>query len=236
MEGSCVSNPEKKFPRSSSFYTYDNCDAAFELSQASGEEPSTPYAEKGTRVHRVLAKNAPKEQLDDAEIDLAADLDVQHRKFLTAWLNGAEIEFELVEERLWMRKGLKPLYSGQPDRVVLSERRLLIPDFKTGWHPLDHIVATNAQLRSYVPLAVDHFNEMMGIIGPIQEVTVAIHKPGKKSPPAVFDAETINDARAWAANTAAARCFVRSGATRSSERQLIIKWPCGIFRIRLCVS
>jgi Protein of unknown function (DUF2800) len=191
-------SPEKRYPRSSFFYAMDNCDAAFELSQASGEEPSTPFAEKGTRVHRVLAKNAPKEQLDDAEADLAADLDSQRGRLLQAWLNGHEIEFELIEERLWMRKGLKPIYSGQPDRVVESKQRLLIPDFKTGWHPQDHIVATNAQLRSYVPLAVDHFNEELGIVGPIQEVTVAIHKPGKKSPPAVFDLEAINDARAWA--------------------------------------
>src|SRR6266436_9100588 len=191
-----MKSPEKRYPRSSFFYAMDNCDAAFELSQASGEEPSTPYAEKGTRVHAVLAKKLPKEQLDDAEADLAADLDVQRSKLLQGWLNGNEIEFELVEERLWMRKGLKPLYSGQPDRVVLSERRLLIPDFKTGWHPLDHIVATNVQLRSYVPLAVAYCDE--NDMGPIKEVTVAIHKPGKKSPPAVFDVEAIVDAEDWA--------------------------------------
>src|SRR5712664_1821257 len=107
-----MSSPEKRYPRGSSFYAYSNCDAAFELSQASGEEPPTPYAEKGTRVHSVLAKKMPKEQLDDAEADLAADLDSQRGRLVTGWLNGHEIEFELIEERLWMRKGLKPLYSG----------------------------------------------------------------------------------------------------------------------------
>jgi hypothetical protein len=77
----------------------------------------------------------------------------------------------------------------------------LIPDYKTGWHPLDHIVATNAQLRSYVPLAVDELGVRMGI--EIEEVTVAIHKPGKKSPPAVFNVEAISDARIWALDVVA---------------------------------
>jgi hypothetical protein len=193
-----MSNPEKRFPRSSFFYPMDNCEAAYRLSQASGEEPSTPYAEKGTRVHAVLAKKLPAKELDDAEADLAADLDVQRVRLVEGWLDGKRIEFEMIEERLWMRNGLKPMYSGQPDRVILSGPRLLIPDFKTGWHPLDHIVATNAQLRSYVPLAVDEIQARGGDLCEIEQVTVAILKPGKKSPPAVFDHEAIRDARAWA--------------------------------------
>jgi hypothetical protein len=191
-----VSNPEKRYPRSSFFYSMDNCDAAFELSQASGEEPPTVFAEKGTRVHAVLAGKIPANLLDDAEADLAADLGTQRARLLSTWLDGKAIDFEMIEERLWMRRGLKPMYSGQPDRVTLSGTRLLIPDYKTGWHPLDHIVATNAQLRSYVPLAVDELNVRMGV--EIEEVTVAIHKPGKKSPPAVFDSQAIKDARIWA--------------------------------------
>jgi hypothetical protein len=193
-----MSSPEKRYPRSSFFYSMDNCDAAFELSQASGEEPPTPYAEKGTRVHSVLAGKIPANLLDDAEADLAADLGTQRERLVSTWLDGKTIDFELIEERLWMRRGLKPVYSGRPDRVTVARPRLLIPDYKTGWHPLDHIVATNAQLRSYVPLAVDEVNSRMGGFDDIEEVTVAIHKPGKKSPPAVFNAEAIRDARAWA--------------------------------------
>src|SRR5258708_1351642 len=110
-----MSSPERRYPRSSFFYPMDNCDAAFELSQASGEEPPPVFSQKGSIIHSVLGRKPPKEKLEDAEAGLGADLDVQRSKFLTAWLNGHEIEFELIEERLWMRKGLKPLYSGQPD-------------------------------------------------------------------------------------------------------------------------
>jgi hypothetical protein len=146
----------------------------------------------------VLARKLSPKELDDAEADLAADLDAQRVRLVDGWLDGKRIEFEMIEERLWMRMGLKPMYSGQPDRVILSGPRLLIPDFKTGWHPLDHIVATNAQLRSYVPLAVDEIQARGGDLCEIEQVTVAILKPGKKSPPAVFDHEAIGDARAWA--------------------------------------
>jgi hypothetical protein len=190
-----MSNPEKRYPRSSFFYAMDNCDAAYELSQASGEEPPTVFAAKGTRVHAVLSGKLPPNLLDDAESDLATDLGVQRMRLQDGWLDGKKVEFEMIEERLWMRRGIKPLYSGQPDRVTMSGPRLLIPDFKTGWHPLDHIVATNAQLRSYVPLAVD---EVQARFSEIEEVTVAILKPGKKSPPARFDREAIRDARTWA--------------------------------------
>jgi hypothetical protein len=199
-----MTNAEKRYPRSSFFYSMDNCDAAFELSQASGEEPPTIYSDKGTRVHGVLARRNPPSELDDAEAHLAADLDDQKRRLVDGWLNGAKIDFEMVEERLWMRQGLKPVYSGQPDAVMLSASRLLIPDYKTGWHPLDHIVATNAQLRSYVPLAVDEVEiRTADLFTEIDEVTVAILKPGKKSPPAVFNAEAIKDARAWALDVVA---------------------------------
>jgi hypothetical protein len=101
----------------------------------------------------------------------------------------------LIEERLWMREGLTPIYSGQPDRIVRLDKRVFIPDFKTGWHPLDHFTATNCQLRSYVPLADEYFDG-------IEEAQVAIIKPGKQSPPAVFWPEEILYARAWAVEVA----------------------------------
>jgi hypothetical protein len=197
-----MSSPEKRYPRSSFFYSMDNCDAAFELSQASGEEPPTIYSDKGTSIHAVLAERALPKELDDAEADLAADLSDQRRRLVDGWVNS-QVDFEMIEERLWMRKGLRPVYSGQPDRVIVSGPRVLIPDYKTGWHPLDHIVATNSQLRSYVPLAVDEIELRRGELGHVEEVTVAILKPGKKSPAAVFNAEAINDARAWALDVVA---------------------------------
>lgn len=182
----------KKYPHSSFFYPMDNCEAAYELSVASGEEPPTVYAEKGTEAHKVLARKAEATELEPADADLVRDLDAKRLRIEDRWLGDGPIEEVLIEERLWLRNGLKPIYSGQPDRVTRSRRRLFIPDYKTGWHPLDHYTATNCQLRSYVPLAVERFD------GEIDEALVAIIKPGKQSPPAVFGPEEIEEARAWA--------------------------------------
>jgi hypothetical protein len=181
----------KKYPRSSFFYPMDNCEVAYELSVASGEEPPTVYAEKGTAVHKVLARKADPATLDPADADLAKDLDTKRLRLEDRWLDGAKPDEVLIEERMWMRAGLTPIYSGQPDRVVRVGRKVFIPDFKTGWHPLDHYTATNCQLRSYVPLADEHFDG-------IEQAMVAIVKPGKLSPPAIFGPQEIADARAWA--------------------------------------
>jgi hypothetical protein len=182
---------EKNFPRGSEFYIYDNCEISFELMQSAGEEPATPFADKGTRVHAVLAEKKEPKELDDAEADLAAELSTQFKSQFNPWKGDAEITQNLIEERIWMRAGWRPMYSGQPDRVIVAGPRAFIPDFKTGWHPLDAITATNSQLRSYVPLVA---TEIEGI----EEVTVSIIKPGKKSAPAVFGPEEIKGATAWA--------------------------------------
>jgi uncharacterized protein DUF2800 len=186
-----MTEPHKRYPRSSFFYAMDNCEAAYELSVASGEEPPTVYAEKGTAVHRVLARKADPATLEPADADLARDLDEKRVRMEDKWLDGKQPDEVLIEERLWMRDGLTPIYSGQPDRVVRFGKRIYIPDFKTGWHPLDHFSATNCQLRSYVPLADEYFDG-------IEEALVAIIKPGKQSPPALFGPEEIIDARIWA--------------------------------------
>jgi hypothetical protein len=190
-----MTEAHKKYPRSSFFYPMDNCEAAYELSVASGEEPPTVYAEKGTAVHRVLARKADPSTLEPADADLALDLDSKRMRAEDKWLDGAKPDEILIEERMWMRAGLTPIYSGQPDRVVRVGRKIFIPDFKTGWHPLDHFTATNCQLRSYVPLADEHFDG-------IEEALVAIIKPGKQSPPALFGPEEIQNARAWAVEVA----------------------------------
>lgn len=191
-----MNEAHKRYPRSSSFYAYSNCDAAFGLSQQSGEEPPTPHSDRGTAVHSVISGKLLPSEATSAEVDLALELEDQQRNLEKAWQGGAPVDEAFVEQRLWLRKGLVPYYSGQPDRIVRAGRRLFLPDFKTGWHPLDAFAATNCQLRSYVPLAVHH------MVSSIDEVTVAIVKPGKKSPPAVFGPKEIREANEWAIDVA----------------------------------
>jgi hypothetical protein len=190
-------NPEDRFPRSSSFYIYDNCDLSFELCQQAGEEPATIFSDRGTKIHGVWAGRVPAQLLDLDERSIYDRLEERYEQRVRAWLGDeAKPHQELTEERLWWRMGLRQIYSGQPDRVLVVRERAYIPDFKTGWHPLDAIAATNCQLRSYVPLVSQN-------IDGIEEITVDIIKPGKMSPPAVFNSDLIDQAKAWALNTVA---------------------------------
>jgi Protein of unknown function (DUF2800) len=181
-----------RYPRGSAFYIYSNCDISFELMQKAGEEPATSYAFKGTRGHAALAGRLAPSALEADEKTTYDTLIERYDNSVRTWL-GAEHapHTQLVEHRMWMRAGLRPLYSGQPDKILIVRERAFVPDFKTGWHPLDAITATNCQLRAYVPLV---HQEIEGI----EEITVRIVKPGKQSPAAIFDQEAIKDATTWA--------------------------------------
>lgn len=186
----------QKYPRSSSFYIFSNCDASFELQQAAlaaGEEPATVFSDRGTEVHSVLAGRIEPALVDDATIELAAELDTKDKAQAAKLYAKEDVNEEMSEMRLWMRNGLLPLYSGQPDRWTLFEQEnVYLRDFKTGWHPLDHFVATNAQLHSYVALLDEHYAHR------VKMVIAQIIKPGRKTPPAVFDPEAIHKSRMWA--------------------------------------
>jgi hypothetical protein len=186
-------NLYQRYPRSSSFYAYSNCDISFELMRAAGEEPPTIFSDRGSEVHALIAGKLECALGGDAEVELATELDLQDKELARRLYFASELDEEHIEERLWLRNGLLPVYSGQPDRWRLYQNRtkVYLPDFKTGWHPFDHYVATNCQIRSYVPLV----DEACG--RKLEAVTAAIHKPGKKTPPAVFGRAEIEEAKAW---------------------------------------
>jgi hypothetical protein len=186
----------EKYPRSSSFYIFSNCEASYELQQAAlaaGEEPATLFSDRGTQVHAVLAGRVDPALVDDAAVELAAELDSQDKSLAQKLYHKEDIDEEKSETRLWLRNGLFPVYSGQPDRWTLFERNAIyLRDFKSGWHPLDHYVATNSQLHSYVALLDEHYEHK------IQTVIAQIIKPGRKSSPAMFDRQAVHASRMWA--------------------------------------
>lgn len=189
--------PFTMYPRSSSFYAMSNCEASYQLSQASGEEPPTVFSDRGTEVHEVLSRKVDPGKADPGVREEAELLEAQRQERLSEWRGDAALAAKAVrEKRLWIRHGLNPLYSGQPDSYVLVKKDGFLSDFKTTWHPLDDIVATNAQIRSYVPLIDEDYKHRL------DSITAAIHKPGKLSPPAIFDREAIDDAREWAIEVA----------------------------------
>lgn len=189
--------PYTHYPRASGFYAMSNCEASFQLSQASGEEPSSVFSDRGTEVHAVINGTVLPEKVDESISDEALRLLDQRDEKLKEWGGEAALDIQPIgEKRLWIRDGLNPIYSGQPDSYVILKKDVFLSDFKTGWHPLDDIAATNSQLRAYVPLIDEDLHHK------IDTITAAIHKPGKLSPPALFDREAMDDAREWAIEVA----------------------------------
>lgn len=189
--------PFTMYPQASSFYAMGNCDASYQLSQASGEEPPTVFSDRGTEVHEVISGKLDRKKTDETVNSEADALLEQQLTGLRAWGGEAATLVEAVrEQRLWIRDGLTPIYSGQPDSWVTLKRDVYLSDFKTTWHPLDDIVATNSQIRVYVSLIDEEVKHKL------DSITAAIHKPGKLSPPAVFDREAIDAAREWAIDIA----------------------------------
>ena len=73
------------------------------------------------------------------------------------------------EERLWLRRGIRPLLTGKPDEVLKARSRAAVLDLKYGRHRVAD-PRNNVQLSIYALLAVRSDEE-------IQEVTCQILSP-----------------------------------------------------------
>jgi hypothetical protein len=181
-------------PRASELYIISNCDAAWGLIRKSGEEPATSFAQKGTRIHRVLAASGSMGDLDPDEHKTFEELWNKFREMVRTWREGAPVDNVWNEHEFSFVHEAQVILTGHPDKVIKSGSKAFIPDFKTGWHTLDAISATNAQLRGYVVLASAN-------IPGLEEITVWIDKPGKTDPPALYDKDAIEAAKEWVIET-----------------------------------
>lgn len=182
-----------KMLRASFFYVADNCDLAVELCAQSGEEPTTEFADKGTRGHGAIAGRIGMESLSAAE---AKDVEAIGRKYqhqLGEWLAGDSVSEIVTEAEFIYRVRLKPIYSGHPDKVVFAgPQRAFIPDFKFSWQPLNGLTATNRQLMAYVPLVRQAYPKL-------EEITTSIIAlSNRKNPPAIYGPDEIGRAEIWA--------------------------------------
>ena len=73
------------------------------------------------------------------------------------------------EERLWLRKGLRPLLSGKPDEVLRQGIRVAVLDHKYGTYRVDDS-QDNIQLGIYALLVSRHDET-------IEEITCQILSP-----------------------------------------------------------
>jgi CRISPR/Cas system-associated exonuclease Cas4 (RecB family) len=128
----------------------------------------SPAADLGTKKH--LASVEGPEILSDQE---RADWEACQRKreeFVKEWLGNSQEPFSSVkEERLWLRRGIRPLLIGKPDEVLRQGNKAALLDFKFGNYRVKD-PADNVQLSIYALLVIRDDDA-------IEEVTVQILSP-----------------------------------------------------------
>jgi hypothetical protein len=135
----------------------------------------SPAADLGTKKH--LASVEGPEILSDQERGDWESVQRKREEFIKGWANGQPFS-SIKEERLWLRRGIRPLLTGKPDEILRQGNRAAVLDSKFGTYrvadPCD-----NTQLSIYALLAS---REDEGI----EEVTVQILSPHYDFSPHVY--------------------------------------------------
>jgi hypothetical protein len=168
------SNDERAgLPSASEYDRLLQCRASYLLSRkasALGQaaHQRSPEADLGTKKH--LASVEGPEILSDRERGDWEACQAKREEFIKGWLGNSQEPFSSIkEERLWLRRGLWPLLSGQPDEVLRQGAKVAVLDFKFGNYRVTD-PADNSQLAIYA-LLVSREDDT------IEEVTVQILSP-----------------------------------------------------------
>jgi hypothetical protein len=161
------------FPSASEYDRLLACRASYLLSRrahALGQvaHQRSPEADLGTKKH--LANVEGPEILSDPEREDWEACQRKREEFIKGWLGNSQEPFSSVkEERLWLRRGIRPLLTGKPDEVLRQGNKAALLDFKFGNYRVAD-PADNVQLSIYALLASCDDDA-------IEEVTVQILSP-----------------------------------------------------------
>ena len=76
----------------------------------------------------------------------------KREEFIKGWTGNSQEPFSSVrEERLWLRKGIRPLLSGKPDEILRQGKRAAVLDYKFGSYRVANL-CDNIQLSIYALL------------------------------------------------------------------------------------
>src|SRR5262249_41242249 len=167
------SDERSNFPSASEYDRLLQCRASYLLSRkahALGQVAHqwSPEADLGTKKH-LPSVEGPEVLSDRERADWEA-CQTKRNEFITGWLGPSREPFTSTkEQRLWLRRGLRPLLSGKPDEVLRQSNRAAVLDHKYGSYRVAD-PADSVQLGIYA-LLVSREDEA------IQEVTVQILSP-----------------------------------------------------------
>jgi CRISPR/Cas system-associated exonuclease Cas4 (RecB family) len=177
------------YPSASEYGRLIKCRASFLMTKkakALGQvaHERSPQSDLGTKLHLANIEGpdilTPKER-EDWET-------CQHKRtsFLTQWTADCALPVEVVkEERLWLRKGLRPLLSGKPDEVLRQGTRVAVLDHKYGNYRVDD-PRDNVQLSLYALLVAREDAS-------VEQVTCQILSPLYDFEPVTFSREELDE-------------------------------------------
>jgi hypothetical protein len=121
-------------PSASEFSRLMKCRASFLLSKKAYELDQVAHEQSdaallGTKKH--LANLEGPQILSEIEREDWQTCQRKRREFIETWSDRSPIK-SIKEERLWLRKGIRPLLSGQPDELLFQGKRAAVLDFKFG--------------------------------------------------------------------------------------------------------
>lgn len=117
----------------SKYYVQSKCYASTRLSELAAAQGATPpgtqYMAEGTQGHKEIETGEPEKYGEDANAL------VEKAGKAVASLYPDTPAKTIKEERFYLREGIEPMYSGQPDIVLFWEDHALFQDFKVAHQP-----------------------------------------------------------------------------------------------------
>tara|TARA_R110000824_G_scaffold244235_2_gene432973 strand:+ start:76 stop:1167 length:1092 start_codon:yes stop_codon:yes gene_type:complete len=165
-----VSDERKGCPSASGFERLLDCPGSFTLNKEAPEQPSSPAAARGTRVHSGCAGEVDIATLAIDEQQTVTELLQQEEILLDEFTNqqiggGYSVEEQLTEKRFW-GKATESEWSGKADRVYLlqkgKEKIALVVDFKSTRFTTE--AGLSLQLAALAALVDAHYKrELSGV-------------------------------------------------------------------------
>jgi CRISPR/Cas system-associated exonuclease Cas4 (RecB family) len=180
-----IDNDERAgYPSASEYGRLVKCRASFLMAKkakALGQlaHQRSPASDLGTKLH--LANIEGPDILSAKEREDWETCQRKRAAFLTLWTADCALPVEMAkEERLWLRKGLRPLLSGKPDEVVRQGSKIAVLDHKYGNYRVED-PRNNVQLSLYALLVAREDAS-------VEEVTCQILSP-------LYDFESVTYSR-----------------------------------------
>lgn len=165
-----MSNPRLGLPSASGATRRRRCLGSWNLEQATPPDmyphydPSVTLSEEGELLHESWEYDDPNNLTGDQMITFRHGMNLRQEMINIALEEGLEMPYRTVKERrVWLSNLGEKLLSGRFDFLAMSERVMLVLDYKAGWKGAGD-AAENSQLLELAVCLYVNFPQMEKII------------------------------------------------------------------------